>query len=119
MVSAVFGRMRGASSTTSPRRTTGYLDVVLELGFTGLLMFVGWLLSCARLLHRALAFDYEWASLPLSLLMSLIYNAIESTLRRSSSCAASQVRAKKATVAGQKLSSPTLQLKPGMNSVAW
>lgn len=59
----------------------GYLDILLELGGVGLAIYIGWLLSCARKLHRALAEDYEWASLAICLLvMALVYNVTESAL---------------------------------------
>jgi exopolysaccharide production protein ExoQ len=64
-----------------PTAHNGYLDILLELGAVGLAFFVAWLLSCARLLHRALALDYDWASFGICLLlMSLVYNATESAL---------------------------------------
>jgi O-antigen ligase len=64
-----------------PTAHNGYLDVMLELGQVGLVLFTVWLLSCARQLHFALAEDYEWASLAICfLLMSLVYNGTESAL---------------------------------------
>lgn len=64
-----------------PTAHNGYLDILLELGEVGLALFTVWLLSSARQLHRALAQDYEWASLAICfLLMGLVYNATESAL---------------------------------------
>jgi exopolysaccharide production protein ExoQ len=64
-----------------PTAHNGYLDILLELGEVGLAFYVVWLLSCARQLHRALAQDYDWASLAICfLLMTLIYNTTESAL---------------------------------------
>ena len=64
-----------------PTAHNGYLDILLELGAVGLAFYTVWLLSCARKLHRALARDYQWASLAICfLLMSLIYNTTESSL---------------------------------------
>jgi O-antigen ligase len=64
-----------------PTAHNGYLDVLLELGEVGLAFYTVWLLSCARQLHRALAQDYEWASLAICfLLMGLVYNTTESAL---------------------------------------
>jgi len=64
-----------------PTAHNGYLDILLELGTVGLAFFFAWLLSCARRLHRTLAFDYGWASFGICLLlMSLAYNATESAL---------------------------------------
>ena len=59
----------------------GYLDILLDLGAVGLIMYIVWLLSCTRKLHRALRQDYDWASLAICfLLMALICNASESIL---------------------------------------
>lgn len=64
-----------------PTAHNGYLDILLELGEVGLAFYGIWVLSCARQLHRALAQDYEWASLGISLLfMTLVYNTTESAL---------------------------------------
>jgi exopolysaccharide production protein ExoQ len=64
-----------------PTAHNGYLDILLELGVVGLAFCTVWLLSCALQLHRALAQDYDWASLAICfLLMSLVYNATESAL---------------------------------------
>jgi len=64
-----------------PTAHNGYLDILLELGVVGLAFYTVWLLSCARHLHRALAQDYDWASLAICfLLMGLVYNATESAL---------------------------------------
>jgi O-antigen ligase len=64
-----------------PTAHNGYLDILLELGAVGLALFIAWLLSCTRQLHRALVLDYEWASFGICLLvMGLIYNATESAL---------------------------------------
>jgi exopolysaccharide production protein ExoQ len=64
-----------------PTAHNGYLDILLELGAVGLTVFIFWQLSCARLLHRALKQDYDWASFAICLLlMGLIYNATESAL---------------------------------------
>jgi O-antigen ligase len=64
-----------------PTAHNGYLDILLELGEVGLAFYTAWLLSCARLLHRTLVLDYEWASFGICLLfMSLIYNVSESAL---------------------------------------
>lgn len=64
-----------------PTAHNGYLDILLELGEVGLLLYVAWLLSIVRKLHRALPRDYEWASLAICLLlMGLVYNISESAL---------------------------------------
>jgi exopolysaccharide production protein ExoQ len=57
----------------------GYLDILLELGGVGLVIYALWLLSCARKFHGVLAGEYDWASFAISLLlMAAVYNATES-----------------------------------------
>jgi exopolysaccharide production protein ExoQ len=64
-----------------PTAHNGYLDILLELGEVGLALYMAWLLSCARQIHRALADNYEWASFAMCLLLvNLVYNATESAL---------------------------------------
>jgi O-antigen ligase len=64
-----------------PTAHNGYLDILLELGEAGLTFYIVWLLACARRIHRALAEDYNWASLAICFLfMSLLYNTTESAL---------------------------------------
>jgi O-antigen ligase len=59
----------------------GYLDILLELGWAGLMFYIAWLLACAARFHRAIKTHYEWASFALGLLlMILLYNAAESQL---------------------------------------
>lgn len=60
---------------------SGYLDVLLELGFVGLLLFSMFLLSSCRKAQRALAHDFDWASLWICyLLMAVLHNVTESSL---------------------------------------
>ncbi len=62
-----------------PTAHNGYLDILLELGEVGLVIYSIWLLSCARQLHCALQQESRWAGFATSLLlMTLIYNATES-----------------------------------------
>jgi O-antigen ligase len=64
-----------------PHAHNGYLDIMLETGAVGLALHTIWLLSCVGKLHRALAQDYDRASLALSfLLVTLVYNFTETTL---------------------------------------
>jgi exopolysaccharide production protein ExoQ len=64
-----------------PTAHNGYLDILLELGTVGIAFYVLWLLSCARQFRRALAQNYDWASLAICfLLMGLVYNTTESAL---------------------------------------
>jgi exopolysaccharide production protein ExoQ len=58
----------------------GYLEVVLPLGFVGLLITSMFLLSFCRSAARALAYDYDWASLCICfLLMAAVHNISESS----------------------------------------
>ncbi len=64
-----------------PTAHNGYLDILLELGEVGLAFYTVWLLSCFRQLHRALAQDFDWASLAICfLVIGVIYNTTESAL---------------------------------------
>ena len=59
----------------------GYLEVLLELGFVGLLLFSMFLLSCCRKAQRALGHNYDWGSLWICfLLMALIHNISETSI---------------------------------------
>jgi exopolysaccharide production protein ExoQ len=58
----------------------GYLEVLLQLGLVGLVITSMFLLSFGRSAARALAYDYDWASLCICfLLMAAIHNISEST----------------------------------------
>ena len=58
----------------------GYLEVLLQLGFVGLLITSMFLLSFGRSAARALAYDYDWASLCICiLLMAAVHNMSESS----------------------------------------
>jgi exopolysaccharide production protein ExoQ len=64
-----------------PTAHNGYLDILLELGEVGLAFYAIWLLSIGRQVCRALAEDYDSASLAICfLLMALLYNVSESAL---------------------------------------
>lgn len=58
----------------------GYLEVLLQLGFIGLLITSMFLLSFGRSTARALAYDYDWASLCICfLLMAAVHNISETS----------------------------------------
>ncbi|OGL43428.1 MAG: hypothetical protein A2W05_00345 [Candidatus Schekmanbacteria bacterium RBG_16_38_10] len=60
---------------------SGYLDVLIELGFVGLLLFSIFLLSSCRKAQRALSDDFDWASLSICFfLMAVIHNITESSI---------------------------------------
>ena len=60
---------------------SGYLGLLLELGFIGLFLVAMFLLSCSRKAQRTLAHDYDWGSLWMGfLLMALIHNVTETSI---------------------------------------
>ena len=60
---------------------SGYLEIILDYGFIGLLLFSLFLLSSCRKAHREMKHDYYWGSLWICfLLMSVIHNISESSL---------------------------------------
>jgi O-antigen ligase len=64
----------------------GYLEVLLILGFVGLLLFSMFLISSARKAQNQLTREYEWGVLWICwLTMALLYNITESSLHSFSS----------------------------------
>jgi len=60
---------------------SGYLEVLLALGFTGIVLVSVFYLSSCRRAHAALSDDFFWAALWLSLIiMHLVHNIAESSL---------------------------------------
>lgn len=59
----------------------GYLEIMLELGFVGILLFSMFLLRCCRKAQGELRHDFYWASLWICfLLMAAVHNVTESSL---------------------------------------
>jgi len=59
----------------------GYLEVVLDFGFVGLLFFVIFLLSSCRKAQRELMHDFDWSVLQICFfIMALIHNIGESSM---------------------------------------
>lgn len=59
----------------------GYLDMVLDLGYLGLILLAVFLLSSCRKAMKGLALDFDWACLWLCFLfMTVLHNATESSL---------------------------------------
>lgn len=59
----------------------GYLEILLELGYFGILIFVAFLLSCCRKATKELNHDYDWACLWICfLLVAALHNVAESSL---------------------------------------
>jgi len=60
---------------------SGYLDVILDLGFFGLMLFSMFLLSSCRKAQKELDHDFYWGSLWICyLLMAVVHNITESSL---------------------------------------
>jgi len=83
----VLGHGFGGFWTTEMRELTashahnGYLDVILNIGFVGLLLVSLFLLSCCQKAYRALKADFDWGILALSyILMGAMHNITESTI---------------------------------------
>ena len=59
----------------------GYLEVLMELGFVGLVLVSMFMLSCVRKAVRALTWDFDWGSLCIScVLMALLHNSTEASI---------------------------------------
>lgn len=59
----------------------GYLDVILELGFVGLLLVAIFLMSSMRKAQRVMTQDFDWGALWICyLLMVVVHNITESSL---------------------------------------
>ena len=60
---------------------SGYLDVLLNLGFVGILLVSSFLLSSCRKAHRELSHDFDWAILWICLLiMTVVHNITETSI---------------------------------------
>lgn len=65
----------------------GYLGVILELGFFGLLLYAIFLLFIIRKVHRVMTQNFNWGALWVCfLLMVLVHNITESLLNSFTSC---------------------------------
>jgi exopolysaccharide production protein ExoQ len=59
----------------------GYLEIILDLGFVGILLFSMFLLSCCWKARKELVLDFDWGALWICfLLMAAIHNSAESSL---------------------------------------
>lgn len=59
----------------------GYLEILLELGFVGLLLFFVFILWCCRKARKIIRYDFYWASLWICfILMAVIHNISEGSL---------------------------------------
>jgi len=60
---------------------SGYLDVLLNLGFVGILLVSSFLLSSCRKAHRELSYDFDWAVFWICfLIMALVHNITETSI---------------------------------------
>ena len=59
----------------------GYLEIILEMGFVGLILFSFFLLSNCRKAIKELKHDFDWACLWISfIIITVLYNITESSL---------------------------------------
>ena len=59
----------------------GYLDILLDYGFVGLVFFSLFLLSSCQKAHKELLHDYHWGNFWICfLVMGVIYNVAEATI---------------------------------------
>lgn len=84
-----FGHVRAAltdGGIHEPQAHSGYLDVLLDLGYVGLFFFLMFVLSSCRKAQRLLPHDFDWAALWLCFLfMAMVHNISESSLNSLSS----------------------------------
>lgn len=60
---------------------SGYLELLLELGFIGVFLFSMFILSCCKKIHKLLLYDFEWGRLwACFLLMLLVHNITETSM---------------------------------------
>lgn len=60
---------------------SGYLDVLLSLGFIGILLVSSFLLSSCRKAHRELSHDFDWAVLWICfIIMAVVHNITETSI---------------------------------------
>jgi O-antigen ligase len=84
----ILGRGVGGFWTTRTRTEfivseshSGYLDVLLNLGFVGILLVSSFLLSSCRKAHGGLSHDFDWAILWICfLIMAVVHNITETSI---------------------------------------
>jgi exopolysaccharide production protein ExoQ len=88
MLSPIVGNGVGGFWTNKTREDygvnechSGYLEIILDYGFIGLLLFSMFLLSSCWKAQRTLSYDYDWGSLWICyLLMTMMHNISETSL---------------------------------------
>lgn len=67
-------------AATSSHAHNGYLDIILNIGFIGLILFSIYLLNCCRRAHKLLIHDFRQGSLWICILfMIIVHNIAESS----------------------------------------
>jgi len=59
---------------TSSHAHNGYLDIVLNIGFVGLILFSSYLLHCCRRAHKLLIYDFDKGCLWICILLMIVVN---------------------------------------------
>jgi exopolysaccharide production protein ExoQ len=73
--------MRRADDEQLTEGHNGYLDVLLQLGFVGLLLFTAFLLSSVRKAQKVLSYDFDWGILWICfIIMAILHNITESSI---------------------------------------
>lgn len=68
-------------AATSSHAHNGYLDIILNLGVIGLILFAIFLLSCCKKAHRVMIRDFYWGCLSIVVLFTAaVHNIAESSL---------------------------------------
>jgi len=63
----------------------GYLDLMLELGFVGIVLLFAFIIALCKAAYRCLSQDFWWASLTICLtIMTLVHNSTESSFLKTS-----------------------------------
>jgi len=66
---------------TSSHAHNGYLDMILNLGFAGHILFSIFLLSCCRRLQKVMTQDFDWGAFGICfLVMAIVHNIAESSI---------------------------------------
>lgn len=73
--------MRRADDEQLTEGHNGYLDILLQLGFLGLLLVSAFLLSSARKAQKILSYDFDWGILWICyIIMAALHNITESSI---------------------------------------
>jgi len=68
-------------AASSSHAHNGYLDIILNLGFVGLILSSIFLIHCLRKAHKTLIYEFDWGCLWICiLLMAVVHNIGESSI---------------------------------------